>query len=257
MLIAQHIHFKRKNRTLLDHLNFNCNAGQFIAILGPNGAGKSTLLSILADEQAAFAHSISFHAKTYKAWDRKLLPIFKAKFSQSYNADIPLTVSDVVLMGRYPYFEQQPNPSDLEAVLNAMTETDVAHLKEREYNHLSGGEKQRVHLARVLAQLENEHREKILFLDEPLNNLDVSHQHRVLQSIKKFTALGNSAVVVLHDLNLASQFSDQILLMKDGKSICFGPPEKILQTDIIREVYNFPCLITKNPITNHPLILFG
>src|SRR5690606_9861797 len=159
---------------------------EFLAIVGPNGAGKSTLLNVLANELKSHQpESILFKNKTFRDWDLKTLAHNKAKFSQHNSNDIPLLVKDVVLMGRYPYFHSAPNSDDLKAVESAMNETDVVHLKEREYNSLSGGEKQRVQLARVLSQLQNNVMHKLIFLDEPLNNLDVKHQYKALKLFKE------------------------------------------------------------------------
>ena len=129
---------------------------------------------------------------------------------------------------------------------------NVFHLKERDYNTLSGGEKQRVHLARVLAQLDNDIKNKLIFLDEPLNNLDIYHQYRILENIRKFTQKGNTAILVLHDLNLTARFSDEVFLMKSGKVVANDIPLNIFTKEIIGEVYNFPCTIFENPVDKKP-----
>lgn len=257
MLQAKNINYNKNTLVIVDAIDFECNPGELIGILGPNGAGKSSFLSILANEFLQKGNHIIFKNNEYKKWNSKELPKHKAKFSQNNNTDIPLKVFDVIMMGRYPYFDNNPSQDDEDAVLYSMRKTDTELLSNIEYNHLSGGEKQRIHLARVIAQLENDNSNKILFLDEPLNNLDVLHQHNFLQYIKDFTSKGNTALVVLHDLNLAAQFTDKILLMKKGKKVCFDSPEKVLTQEIISDVYNYPCTLTTNPITNHPLIIFG
>lgn len=256
MLKAKDISYQYKNFPILDRINVSVQNGEFIAIVGPNGAGKSSLLNLLANELSK-DHSILFKDKTFKEWNIKELAHHKAKFSQQNNHDIPLIVKDVVLMGRYPYFNAAPHESDLEAVENAMKETDVLHFKDRDYVTLSGGEKQRVHLARVLAQLENENRHKLIFLDEPLNNLDIKHQHTVLDSIRKFTQKGNSALVVLHDLNITANYADRVLMMKNGKIEAEGTPDEVLTSEIVSNVYNFPCMVYPNPKTNKTMIVFG
>jgi iron complex transport system ATP-binding protein len=172
----------------------------------------------------------------------KELSKHKAKFSQHNSNDIPLEVKDVVMMGRYPYFDAQPKTEDHEDNERMMYETDILHLKEREYNTLSGGEKQRVHLSRVCAAAER-NCPQTCFFDEPLNNLDIKHQYKALEIIKNFTKKANSAIVVLHDLNLAAQFADKILLMKSGKVAAYGTPEEVFTAENIREAYNFPCTI--------------
>ena len=257
MLTAQNISYAHKKFTLLENIDVSVSYGELLVIVGPNGAGKSTLLSLLANEMDKHEDPIFFKKKTFKNWDAKELAHAKAKFSQSNSPDIPLTVKDVVMMGRYPYFNSIPHKTDHDAALKAMQETDVAALAPRDYNSLSGGEKQRVHLARVLAQLDNEIENKLVFLDEPLNNLDVLHQHRILHTVKNFTERGNAAIMVLHDLNLAAQFADKVMLLKNGKIVAHDTPGKVFTREIISRVYNFPCTICPNPVNKNPLIIFG
>ncbi|SDQ06217.1 iron complex transport system ATP-binding protein [Chryseobacterium soldanellicola] len=256
MIKAHQISYKHKEFHILDGIDVHLEYGEFLAIVGPNGAGKSSLLSVLANEIKS-AQNILFKNKDLNNWEIIELSKNKAKFSQHNSNDIPLEVKDVVMMGRYPYFDAQPRKEDLEAMNNMMYETDVFHLKDREYNTLSGGEKQRVHLSRVMAQLQNEIAHKLLFLDEPLNNLDIKHQYKALDIIKNFTKKANSAIVVLHDLNLAAQYADKILLMKSGKVSAYGTPQEVFTAENISAAYNFPCTICDHPITHNPMIIFG
>jgi len=256
MLKAKNISYTHKNFKILDQIDFKAKIGKTIAIVGPNGAGKSSLLSVLSDELSGF-DKVLFKDKTFKEWNATELSQHKSKFSQQYNTDIPLFVEDVVLIGRYPYFENNPSQDDKKSVENAMKQTDVFHLKKRDYNTLSGGEKQRVHLARVLTQLDNEIQNKLILLDEPLNNLDVFHQYSILENIRKFTKKGNTAILVLHDLNLVARFSDEVFLMKSGKIIANDTPEKVFTQEIISQVYNFPCTIFQNPVDKKLMIFFG
>jgi iron complex transport system ATP-binding protein len=257
MLEAQNIHYAHKKFSILEDISVSVNYGELLVIVGPNGAGKSTLLSVLANELAKHEQPIFLKKKTFKDWGEKELAHSKAKFSQSNSHDIPLNVKDVVMMGRYPYFSSIPHKKDQDAAHKAMEETDVAALATRDYNSLSGGEKQRVHLARVLAQLDNDVENKMVFLDEPLNNLDVLHQHRILHTIKNFTQKGNAAIMVLHDLNLAAQFANRVMLLKKGKIVAHDVPGKVFTKEIISRVYNFPCIVCPNPVNNNPLIIFG
>jgi len=257
MLTAEKISYAHRKFSILEGIDVSVSNGELLVIVGPNGAGKSTLLSVLANEMEGNNNSIYFKKKSFKQWDNKELAQTKAKFSQNNSHDIPLTVSNVVMMGRYPYFNSIPHKTDDEAVVKAIQETDVAHLAQRDYNSLSGGEKQRVHLARVLAQLDNDVENTLIFLDEPLNNLDVLHQHRILTTIKKLTQKGHTAVMVLHDLNLAAQFADRVMLLKKGKIVSYDIPEKVFTKETISSVYNFPCTICANPVNNNPLIIFG
>lgn len=258
MIKGHDISYAHKNFHILKSVNLSVEYGEFLAIIGPNGAGKSTLLSVLANEiSAQQKNNVLFKEKEFRQWNLKDLSQNKAKFSQHNSDDITLRVKDVVMMGRYPYFNTVPSQNDWQAVEESLKETDVLHLKDREYNSLSGGEKQRVHLARVLAQLKNDVQHKLMFLDEPLNNLDVKHQFKALQSIKNFTQKANTAIVVLHDLNLAAQFADRILLMKNGQVASQGSPEEVFKQEIISDAYSFPCAVCAHPLTKNPMIIFG
>lgn len=257
MLKVHDISYQHKEISILQGISFDIKQGEFIAIIGPNGAGKSTLLSYISHEIKAMKDRVFFKDKAIEKWSVREMPKHKSKFSQQQAADISLSVKEVVLMGRYPYFNGEPTENDLKVIGQWMKATDIWHLRERLYEHLSGGERQRVHLARVLAQLDNEIEQKLLMMDEPLNNLDVAHQFRILELVKEQTRQKNTAIVVMHDVNLAAQFADRILLLKNGNLAAFDTVDEVLQEKIISDAYDFPCTITQNPINNQPLILFG
>jgi len=256
MIVAKNVSRSHKSFKILHEINVSVEKGEMLIIIGPNGAGKSTLLSSLADESRLQHDEIYFKGKKMSDWSKADLARHKAKFSQENNSDIGLLVKDIVLMGRYPYFNTQPHKQDWEVVHQAMERTDILKLKDRDYNSLSGGEKQRVHLARVLAQLENDDVDSLALFDEPLNNLDVRHQYHILETIRQYTEKGNSAILVLHDLNLAAEFADKVLLLKRGEVVAHGRPEYIFREDIISKAYDFPCAICKNPVTQNPMIVF-
>lgn len=255
MVIGRHIEYTRHQRAILQGVNVEVGYGEVLAIVGPNGAGKSTLLNILANELKS--EQVEFRGKPFPEWKVSELAKVKAKFSQHFSSDIPLLVQEVVMMGRYPYFDAEPKTEDLEAVRFCMQKMGLEGLSERTYATLSGGEKQRVHLARVLAQLENEARHKLLLLDEPLNNLDVRHQHEVLALLTQLSRDGLSLVVVLHDLNLAARYADRVLLLHQGKRMAAGAPAEVLTAENITAAYGYPSRILKDPETGKSLILFG
>lgn len=257
MIHADNLSFSHRQFQILKEIDFRVGHGELVSIIGPNGAGKSTLLSLLACESTACQGCVYFKNKILSDWKSGDLACHKAKFSQENNSDIGLLVEDIVMMGRYPYFKSTPGKQDQKFVEMAMQSTDVYALRNRKYNSLSGGEKQRVHLARVLTQLENAVQNKMAFFDEPLNNLDVKYQYQILKSIRQFTTQENSAILVLHDLNLASAFSDSILLLKEGQVVAYGSPEEVLTESIITKTYDFPCSVFTHPLTNKPMIIFG
>lgn len=258
MIHAKQISYTTNQRKLIDKVSIDLHPGEFIAIIGPNGAGKSTLLSLLSNEiEGKEAQEITLKDQKYTTWNLQKLAQHKAKFSQSQQHEIPLLVEEVVRMGRYPYYQQQPLKNDHHIVTEMLSLLEIEGLAKRPYNQLSGGEKQRVHLARVLAQLQNDHVNKTIILDEPLNNLDVAHQFKILNLLKNYATQGNVVLMVLHDINLAGTFADKILLLKNGKCLGFDKPQHILTSEIISDAYEFPCVVCSNPITNLPLILFG
>lgn len=256
ILQAKKLCYHPRNIRILDQVDMELSWGEVLMVVGPNGAGKSTLLSLLANENNPNSGQVVFKGKDLQNWDQGNLARHKAKFSQEHQAEIGLSVKDIVLMGRYPYFQTQPKEKDWQIAEEKMKMMEIYKLKDRNYNLLSGGEKQRVHLARVFAQLENDQAQKLAFFDEPLNNLDIRHQYRILEQVKAFAQAGNSAVVVLHDLNLAAQFANQVLLMKKGKILAQGKPNEIFKESWITKAYDFPCCIMANPLTQSPMILF-
>lgn len=257
MVHVHDLNFKAKNRFLLRTIDLEINSGELIAIVGPNGAGKSTLLSCLANEIACEAQEFLFKKQSVKSYPKEEIPKHRAKFSQHQSSEINLKNDEIVLMGRYPYFKNDAGISDKEIVQNWMQKTATQHLVDREYEQLSGGEKQRLHLARVFTQLENNIENKLLLLDEPLNNLDVAHQFKTLHLIKEFTQKKNTALVVLHDLNIAAQFADRLILLNKGRIELFDKPEKVLTQERISNVYQYPCSIVHHPANGQPIILFG
>jgi len=257
MLSVKQLNYTVKGKKILQGIDFKAMPGSLIAIIGPNGAGKTTLLNSIANE-VLYDGDIVFKDKSIKKWNIKQLAQHRAKLSQHFAQDIPLSVQEVVLMGRYPYFNNIPSRNDLYATVQAMEATEMISYKKMPYNPLSGGEKQRVHLSRIFAQLNNNHAHKLLLLDEPLNHLDVYHQHTLLSKIKTFVIKGrNIGILVLHNLNLAAQFANILLLLKNGKLVVQGSPGEVLTSHTISETYNFPCRCITHPNGDSPFIIFG
>lgn len=257
MLELINICYNVGEKELLKNISLNISWGNIVAITGPNGAGKTTLLKSISKE-ISNKGQILFKGKDIKYLNYKDKATQIGVFSQQYSNFIPLSVQEVVTMGRYPYFNNTPNKEDLDVVNNNILKTDIIELKDEPYDRLSGGEKQRTHLARVFSQLDNNGiKNKLLLLDEPLNNLDVYHQYKTMQHVKEFSRKNNISIVVMHDLNIAAQFADIVLLLKNGSLIAKGKPQEVFTQENIKQAYNFPCKIINNPITHTPMVVFG
>ncbi len=259
MLQAHNISYRIKQAEILHDISFNASPGELLAVLGANGAGKSTLLKLLTAEVPLQAGYIGIQQKSIANWSAKELAKFRAVLTQQSSLSLPFTVEEVVMMGRYPHFERQEQQLDHSIVLNALHKTGIEHLAKRDYLTLSGGEQQRTHLARVFAQIwfTEVHETRYLFMDEPINSLDVQHQHRTLQLANEFKDAGNVVVAVLHDVNLAAQYADKILLLKRGKVLAWGTVDEVLTAPLLSECYNYPVHVERHPHLDCPVVFFG
>ncbi|MCY1436473.1 Hemin import ATP-binding protein HmuV [compost metagenome] len=176
-----------------------------------------------------------------------------AVLPQSSSLNFAFSVNEVVGMGRLPH--DSGRVRDAEIVAKALAAADASHLAGRSYLALSGGERQRVHLARVLAQLWPGADEQVLLLDEPTSMLDPLHQHTILQAVRDFAGRGAAVLVILHDLNLAARYCDQLLLLQQGRPHAYGPPAQVLTAEALEAVYGLQVLIQQHPERGHPLII--
>ena len=219
----------------LSGVSFTLEAGNFLAILGPNGSGKSTLMNVISGVLTPASGEVFLNGRNILRIDRKQIASTISFVPQNVSADFPFTSREVVLMGRFPYLsgfgiEKQP---DIDAAEEAMKLTGVLHLKDRRINELSGGERQRVFIAQAIAA-----RPSILMLDEPVSSLDIKYRLQILNLLRELNEKnGISVIVVLHDLNLALNYTKQVLLLKDGFQRAFGPPSEVISTEIIAEVF--------------------
>ncbi len=258
MLQVENISFQIKKKYILQDVSFEASSGDFVAILGANGAGKSTLIKLLSQELKTTEGNISWKKQLLRKIPSQQMALERAVLTQNIHMSHDFPVNEVVLMGRYPHFKTHPQSQDWEAVKATMAQTDIEDFKERSYASLSGGEKQRVQLARALAQLHDEQAEsKLLLLDEPLNNLDVRHQHNCLQLSQAFVKQGNVLLLVMHDINLAAMYAQKILLLHQGKVMGFGSPAEVLTEENLRLCYHFPVKVETHPHYQCPVVYFG
>ncbi|WP_341665159.1 heme ABC transporter ATP-binding protein [Vibrio sp.] len=251
-LCANNISIRVGSRLILNNVSLKIRSGEVTALLGPNGAGKSTLLKVLCGERQSNAN-IAYFGKEKNLWDARELAKHLGMLPQQNTLTFPFSVQEVVELGAIPLTLASNQVRDL--AYHYMRVTDVIHLAERLYPSLSGGEKQRVHLARVLLQLAQSGERKILMLDEPTSALDLTHQHNTLSKMKQLADEKNTAVVVvLHDLNLAAQYSDRLVILNDGQLVCDASPKDALSSEMIMSVYGYRCMIGKHPILDFPMV---
>jgi iron complex transport system ATP-binding protein len=237
MIEVNELTYQVGNRYLLQNLSFKAEAGELLAILGANGAGKSTLMKLLCRELHPSSGEIYLRGKNLKSYKLPELARIRAVLAQQNTISISFIVNELVMMGRYPHFEQHPVGRDYEVVKLAMEETGIMHLSGRNYNTLSGGEQQRVQLARVLAQV-YDCPDACLLLDEPTNGLDLQYQQQIMELARNLANRGYCVICILHDINFASRFADQIMMIKSGKKIAAGTPLQVISCENIHQTFN-------------------
>jgi iron complex transport system ATP-binding protein len=246
MLSAKHITYKAGNNILLDDVSVDFEAGKLNLIIGPNGAGKSTLIKIISAQLKPASGSVYYGNRPGDQLSILELARIRAVLSQNIDVAFPLTVKEVVMMGRYAHFSGLPTSKDEAACEEAMRFFDVHGMKERNYTTLSGGEKQRVHFARVLAQIWYPvvGNLRYLILDEPLTFLDVYYQFDFMNKIRQLLKEQEIVVIgVVHDLNLAAKFADRIVLLNNGTVLAAGDKKKVLTPANIETAYHLKPVI--------------
>jgi iron complex transport system ATP-binding protein len=252
--------FRIGAKPLLQDASFALEPGQLCGMVGLNGAGKSTLLRCLAGDLHVSSGDVELSGRPLHQWPRRERARRIAVLSQETQIDFPLTVFEVVLLGRAPHVHLRESKRDHEIVFQTLDTMEVAHLAEREYPTLSGGEKQRVQLARVLTQLWREPGQsaaepRYLLLDEPTSSLDLIHQHRTMQIVLGIATGGVGILVILHDLNLASRYTHQLLVLKDGRIVAAGPTQELLKASLIREAFGLNVHLVPHPEADHYLVV--
>ncbi|OKY78486.1 MAG: ABC-type cobalamin/Fe(3+)-siderophores transport system ATPase component [Candidatus Methanohalarchaeum thermophilum] len=246
-LEIKNLKFSYNSKPTLDDCELKLKENEVLAIIGPNASGKTTLLKcvnrILEPDQG----SIYIREKNIQNLGKEEIAQEIGHVPQEEGGSFPSTVFNTVLMGRKPYINWKPSNKDIEIVSNILEKLDLKNLAMRDINELSGGQKQKVVMARALAQ-----EPEILLLDEPTSNLDLKHQIEVMEIVEEQTKNGVSTILAIHDLNLASKYSDKIIMLKNGKIHAAGEKE-ILTPENIEPVYEIKVdIIEKN---NHKVVL--
>ncbi|MCX5780451.1 MAG: ABC transporter ATP-binding protein [Firmicutes bacterium] len=230
------------------------NSRDFVGIVGPNGSGKSTLVRTISRVLQPLMGKVLLEEEDIYQIPAALLAKKMAVVTQENGLDFPFTVRDVVMMGRLPHIKRfaREGVQDLEAVARAMEFTDTISLADRQVNQLSGGEKQRVLLARALAQ-----EPKVLLLDEPTSYLDINYQIEIMELLARLRRdYGLTIIMVLHDLNLASRYCDYLMVVKEGFIHAVGTPQEVINAPMIKEVYGCEVRVEYPSSSAHPYIVF-
>lgn len=239
-------------------LSFHVEAGEILGIVGPNGSGKSSLLKILAGQLQLHTGTVRLAGQVIGRLRQQDIARQLAVVPQEYLQVFPFTVAETVLMGRFPHRSSrwwslgigEETAHDLACVQQAMGETDVLSLADRLVSDLSGGERQRVMIARALAQ-----EPAILLLDEPTAFLDINHQIDICELISRLRYERQLTVVLVsHDLNVASQYCDRVLMLKEGRLSRIGSPEDTIRPDVLRIVYGCDVVVDAHPQTGRPRV---
>jgi iron complex transport system ATP-binding protein len=246
-LQVNNLEFGYKDDLVIKDISFNVKKGKFISIIGPNGSGKSTLLKTLNNLYRPSKGQILLEGRDINSFKKREIAQKIALVPQDTNIDYDFTVEDIVMMGRHPYknrFEKE-NDNDYKIINQALEMTNTLGLKKRLITEISGGERQRVIIAKALAQ-----EPSMIFLDEPTSNLDINHQMDILNLLKTFNEEQETTVVlVIHDINLAARYSDEIILLDKGRILGKGSPEEVITVKNIEQAYNMKVAIEKNKYT--------
>jgi iron complex transport system ATP-binding protein len=254
MIEARNISVKYGSRLAVSDVSLTLPPGEVTTIIGPNGAGKSTMLRSLNAGIAPASGKIKLDNQPLAAYSRRAIARRIAVVAQEADLRFPVTVFEFVLGGRYAWSSTSgwgwETSHDVEVADKVLRETQLEELSDRLMTELSGGERQRAVLARALATEAG-----TLLLDEPTANLDLAHQATILGLVRvRCDSHGTAALVVTHDINLAAEFSNHVLLMKNGSSVAFGTPDEVLTPDLLKDVFAVNVLVDAHPISGVPRI---
>jgi iron complex transport system ATP-binding protein len=253
MIAVNNLQVTLSQRNILNDIRLNIEKGKFYCIAGPNGSGKTTFLRSLLNILPVNKDVIHIDTKDLTAYSQKKLAHIETLVPQNSYPECEFSAFEVVMMGRAPYMSplQSETRGDIRIVREAMETTNTWHLKDTPVRFLSGGEKQRVIIARALAQQTD-----ILLLDEPVSNLDIHHQVEILNLLRKLNKeKGITIIAVLHDLNHVYAYANQVILFSDGNLVDIGSPETVLTTENIKNVFAVDICFVENPLNGKKILV--
>lgn len=224
------------SKKVVDNVSLEIPEGKITSFIGPNGAGKSTVLSIMTRLMQRDGGEVLIDGKEITSWDQKALAKKIGILKQSNNINMRLTIRELVSFGRFPHCGGNLKAEDEKQVDEAISYMQLTDLQDRYLDELSGGQRQRAYIAMVIAQ-----NSEYILLDEPLNNLDMKHASEIMKTLRKLAEdLGKTVIIVIHDINFASCYSDYIVALKDGQIARHGNVEEIIQKEVLEEIYEMP-----------------
>ena len=244
--------------SLLNDISFSCPRGTVTALMGPNGAGKTSLLKVISGEYQKSQGEVIINNRLSNQWKIADAAKFMSVLPQNSSLEFSFTAQEVVALGRIPHATGLVRDSEI--VRAALSRVDASYLAERSFMQLSGGEKQRVQLARVLAQIweyceEESVSEGILLLDEPSTSFDLAHQLMLIKTVKQIAAKGVTVVMVMHDLNLAAKCADQLVMINCGECTAVGTVTDLLTPALIEKVFSVNVEVINHPVDGTPLVV--
>ncbi len=255
MLKLEQVEFSYPGHPVLQEITLEIPPKSFLALIGPNGSGKTTLLRLMSKVLRPQQGSIWLGGKPLSQLDARALAKQLAVISSEQHFDFPFLVRDIVAMGRFPHLSrlQRMSAHDWDIVRQALHLTSAEALENRPISQISSGEKQRVLIARAIAQ-----QPSILMLDEPNAHLDINHQIAIFKLLRALNREhGLTIVLVLHDLTAAAAFCETICLLHCGKIVCMGRPEEVITADLIRQTYGAQVEVVPSPLGGFPQVVFG
>ncbi len=253
-LVVTRLSVRAGERKIVDDATFSAPAGQVTGLVGPNGAGKSTVMRAALGFGGTTAGEVLFAGADLLAIARRERAKICAFVEQTATTETRITVREVVGLGRLPHqpsWQAEPSEEDDAVVEQALAAVDLSAFADRVFSTLSGGEQQRVHLARALAQ-----QPRLLVLDEPTSHLDIRAQRHMLDLLRDRATAGLTVLMAIHDLNLAAGYCDRVVVMNDGRIVSEGAPGNVLLPALLREVYGVEATVMTNPRTGRPLIAY-
>tara|TARA_B100001113_G_scaffold132848_1_gene108835 strand:- start:1265 stop:2038 length:774 start_codon:yes stop_codon:yes gene_type:complete len=248
---ASSISWEIDGKKIINNVSLEINHGEVVSIIGPNGAGKSSFLNVLSGDIKPTAGDITFDNVDLKEITIQERSFMRSVMSQSQQIVYDFSVKEIIEMGWLDRGIASYSEDFKYAVMNAAEECSILDILDQKFNTLSGGEQRRVHFARTLIQLwrpSDSKDPRYMFLDEPTANLDIKHEQNLMKLVKEKANEGIGVLLILHDLNLAARYSDKLFIFKEGNLIKSGPPEEVLDKDMLTDVYGLEMNVEKDPL---------